>query len=150
MITKNKKLVKKHWGQEEWFADGAEAPYALKRIVFLAGNRTSLQVHKFKFETTFVLSGTGKLYKSKQPLDIEKFLKDGMSAKEIQEYEATFDILDLHEGVLFDISPGYVHRVVATTDLTFIEASTCELDDVFRLQDDNGRTHGRISYEHDN
>jgi len=150
MTTKDKKLVRKHWGQEEWFADGVETPYALKRILFLAGHRTSLQVHEIKFETNFVLSGTGKLYKSKEPLDIEKFLKDGMTSTQVEEYEATFDVLDLHEGVLFDISPGYVHRVVATTDLTFIEASTCELDDVFRLQDDNGRTHGRISYEHDN
>jgi quercetin dioxygenase-like cupin family protein len=150
MITKDKKLVKKHWGQEEWFADGVETPYALKRILFLAGHRTSLQVHEYKFETNFVLSGTGKLYKSKQPLDIEKFLKDGMTTKQVEDYEATFDVLELHEGVLFDVSPGYVHRVVATTDLIFIEASTCELDDVFRLQDDSGRTHGRISYEHEN
>ena len=68
MITKDKKLVKKHWGHEEWFADGVATPFALKRILFLAGNRTSLQVHQHKFETTFVLSGTGKLYKSKEPL----------------------------------------------------------------------------------
>ena len=150
MITKDKKLVKKHWGQEEWFADGVTTPFALKRILFLAGHRTSLQVHQYKFETTFVLSGTGKLYKSKEPLDIQKFLQDGMTSKQVEEYEATFDVLELYEGILFDLSPGYVHRVVATTDLTFIEASTCELDDVFRLQDDDGRTHGRISYEHEN
>ena len=150
MITKDKKLVKKHWGHEEGFADGVDTPFALKRIVFLAGHRTSLQVHQSKFETTFVLSGTGKLYKSKDTLNIENFLQNGMTFNQVEEYESTFDVLDLNEGVLFDISPGFVHRVVATTDLTFIEASTRELDDVFRLQDDAGRTHGRISYEHEN
>ena len=49
---------------------------------------------------------------------------------------------------MFNVKPGYVHRVMATTDLEFMETSTTELDDVIRLQDDAGRTHGRISYEH--
>jgi mannose-1-phosphate guanylyltransferase len=47
------------------------------------------------------------------------------------------------------MAPGYVHRVVATTDLEFMETSTTELDDVIRLQDDQGRTHGRINQEHE-
>jgi mannose-6-phosphate isomerase len=143
------KIVKKHWGNELWIADGIDTPYALKRILFLAGNRTSLQVHEEKFETNYVLSGTGKLYKSKEPIDIEEFLKFGMTDEEVIEYESTFDVIELFEGVSFNVSPGYVHRVVAETDLTFIEASTPHLDDVIRLQDDQGRTHGRIDYEHE-
>ena len=69
----NIKKVSKHWGNELWIADGETTPYATKRILFLAGNRTSLQVHKYKIETNYVLSGTGILHKSKEPLDIENF-----------------------------------------------------------------------------
>ena len=143
------KRVNKHWGHELWIADGVRTPYALKRILFKAGNRTSLQVHEYKFETNYVLSGTGFLYRSKEALDIQMFLNEGMTAKQVEEYEETFEIIPLSEGVIFDVSPGYVHRVVATTDLEFIETSTTELDDVIRLQDDQGRTHGRISHEHE-
>ena len=143
------KKVTKHWGYELWIADGVSTPYASKRILFRAGNRTSLQVHEYKFETNYVLSGTGFLYSSKEPLDIKKFLEQGMTAKQVEDYEATFDVLELKEGVVFNMAPGYVHRVVATTDLEFMETSTTELDDVIRLQDDQGRTHGRINHEHE-
>ena len=143
------KKVNKHWGYELWIADGSATPYASKRILFKAGNRTSLQVHEYKIETNYVLSGTGTLHRSKEPLDIIKFLEHGMTSKQVEEYEATFDVIELKEGVVFNVTPGYVHRVIATTDLEFMETSTTELDDVIRLQDDGGRTHGRISYEHE-
>lgn len=143
------KKVSKHWGYELWIADGVRTPYASKRILFKAGNRTSLQVHEFKFETNYVLSGTGILHRSREVFDIKSFLANGMTAKQVEEYESTFEVIELKEGVVFDVSPGYVHRVLATTDLEFMETSTTELDDVIRLQDDQGRTHGRISYEHD-
>jgi mannose-1-phosphate guanylyltransferase len=142
------KKVSKHWGHELWIADGIRTPYALKRILFKAGNRTSLQVHQHKFETNYVLSGTGKLYTSKEVFDIDAFLTNGLTSEQVREYESSFEIIELSEGISFDVHPGFVHRVVATTDLEFIEASTTELDDVIRLQDDSGRTHGRISYEH--
>lgn len=143
------KKVTKHWGYELWIADGIQTPYALKRILFEAGNRTSLQVHQYKFETNYVLQGTGKLFRSKEVFDIDAFLSNGLSPTQVSEYESSFEIIELSEGVSFDVHPGFVHRVVATTDLVFIEASTTELDDVIRLQDDRGRTHGRISYEHE-
>lgn len=143
------KIVNKHWGHELWIADGVRTPYALKKILFKAGNRTSLQVHREKLETTYVLSGTGKLYRSKELFDIDKFLTEGMSDEEVLKYEQTFDVIDLYEGVAFDIRPGFVHRVVAHTDLTFVECSTEHLDDVIRLQDDKGRKHGKIEHEHE-
>jgi mannose-6-phosphate isomerase-like protein (cupin superfamily) len=142
------KKVTKHWGQELWIADGSHTPYACKRILFKAGNRTSLQVHEYKIETNYVLSGTGILLRSKEPLDITEYLKNGMTSAEVDEYESTFERIELKEGVVFHITPGCVHRVIATTDLTFMETSTTELDDVIRLQDDAGRAHGRIDYEH--
>ena len=140
--------VTKHWGYEIWVADGLSTPYALKKIMFKAGNRTSLQVHQHKIETAYVLSGTGTMYKSKEKLDIEQYLLKGMSEKEVEEYESAFDVIELYEGVSWDIVPGYVHRVVAITDLEIIEASTTELDDVIRLQDDKNRKHGKIEDEH--
>ena len=143
------KKVNKHWGYELWIADGVRTPYASKRIKFNAGNRTSLQVHEYKFETNYVLSGTGFLYRSKEKFDIAKFLEQGMTVDQVAEYEKTLEIVPLSEGSVFDMAPGYVHRVVATTDLEFMETSTTELDDVIRLQDDQGRTHGRINREHE-
>jgi len=145
----NIKTVNKPWGNELWIADGERTPYALKRILFKAGNRTSLQVHEYKFETNYVLSGSGKLYKSKEILDIADFLVNGMSEQDVKNYESSFDIIDLEPGVVFDVAPGFVHRVVAVSDLEFIEASTPHLDDVIRLQDDQGRTHGKIDKEHE-
>lgn len=145
------KTVKKHWGQELWIADGTVTPYAGKKILFSAGHRTSLQVHQYKIETSYVLSGKGTLHRSKEPFDISKFLEKGMLASDIESYERTFDVIPLSPGMVFHILPGYVHRVTAdaSSDLEFIEISTTELDDVFRLQDDQGRTHGRIKYEHE-
>jgi mannose-6-phosphate isomerase-like protein (cupin superfamily) len=145
----NIKTVNKPWGNELWIADGERTPYALKRILFKAGNRTSLQVHEYKFETNYVLSGSGKLYKSKEILDIADFLVNGMSEQDVKNYESSFVIIDLEPGVVFDVAPGFVHRVVAVSDLEFIEASTPHLDDVIRLQDDQGRTHGKIDNEHE-
>lgn len=143
------KKVSKPWGYELWIADGINTPYASKRILFKAGNRTSLQVHEYKIETNYVLSGSGILHCSKEPLDLNTFLQHGMTAQQVKEYEETFDVIDLHEGVIFNITPGYVHRVIAITNLEFMETSTTELDDVIRLQDDTGREHGRILKEHE-
>jgi mannose-1-phosphate guanylyltransferase len=142
------KQVNKHWGYELWIADGTDTPYASKRILFKEGNRTSLQVHEYKIETNYVLSGTGVLHLSREPLDIAKFLANGMTEQQVVAYEMTFERIELRAGVVFNVKPGYVHRVMATTDLEFMETSTTELDDVIRLQDDAGRTHGRISSEH--
>ena len=145
----NIKTVNKPWGNELWIADGVRTPYALKRILFKSGNRTSLQVHEYKFETNYVLSGSGKLYRSNAKFDINSFLENGMSEQDVVNYENTFDIIELTPGVVFDVEPGIVHRVVAVSDLEFMEASTAHLDDVIRLQDDLGRTHGKIDKEHE-
>lgn len=142
------KIIKKPWGREIWLEDGSKTPYALKHILFLQGNRTSLQVHRYKCETIYVTSGTGKLYRSVTEFDIDKFLEEGMTKEEVEAYENQFEVIELYPGVSFTNTPGIVHRVVATTDLEFIEASTTELDDVIRLQDDSNRSNGRINSEH--
>jgi quercetin dioxygenase-like cupin family protein len=143
------KIVNKPWGHELWIENGTETPYALKRIFFKAGNRTSLQVHKFKIETNHVIAGTGVLQRSIKKFDIDQYLENGMTDYEL-EYYMSFSMTteSLRPGTSFTILPGFVHRVNAVTDLEFIEASTPELDDVIRLQDDTRRANGKINSEH--
>ena len=50
----------------------------------------------------------------------------------------------LFPGMVFHIKPGIIHRVEAITDLTLIESSTIELDDVIRINDEWGRHDGKI------
>lgn len=141
-------IVNKPWGYEHWIADGDETPYALKRIFFKAGSRSSLQVHREKLETIYILSGSGRIYKSKDIFDIDSFLISGITEDNLKKYELDLEVIDLYPGVHFNTVPGIVHRVVAETDLEFIEVSTTELDDVVRIQDDLSRPHGRIDNEH--
>ena len=81
------KLVKKPWGHESWIEDGTRTPYAVKNILFLAGNRTSLQVHKYKCETNCIIKGTGKLYRSKTIFDIDMFLEKGIETIDMMQIE---------------------------------------------------------------
>ena len=142
------KFVKKPWGHELWIADGVRTPYANKKILFNAGNQTSLQVHKHKYETSYVISGTGILLLSDKFFNADLYVNGNMSAEEIKDHIDSLRSVPLSPDVIFDISPGHLHRVVATTDLTFMETSTAELDDVIRLLDDTNRQSGRIDAEH--
>ncbi len=140
--------VNKPWGCELWIESGDNTPYAFKEILFRGGHRTSLQVHQYKCETLYVLSGGGELRLSRYRLDIEAFNWGELDPQSILEYEGEMAVYQLEPGFKITIQPGYVHRVIAHTDLKFIEVSTLHLDDVYRLQDDSGRTHGRIPGEH--
>lgn len=106
------KVVEKPWGKEVWWAHTPR--YAGKTIYVNAGHSLSLQYHQRKAETMFFSSGEGTLYLGGEEIPI----KPGLSV---------------------DIPPGTVHRVTARTDLVFHEASTPEVDDVIRLEDNYGR-----------
>jgi mannose-1-phosphate guanylyltransferase len=142
------KMISKPWGYELWIADGVRTPYANKRIFFMAGKQTSLQVHKFKHETNYVLSGNGTLLLSPEYFDVDKYLSGEMLESEVNLHVSKLQLYDISPGTIFDVTPGHLHRVIADSDLTFIETSTPELDDVIRLQDDTGREHGKIDAEH--
>lgn len=142
------RVVSKPWGHEVWIADGQRTPYASKKIVFLAGNKTSLQVHEKKFETNYVLEGEGILLLSDKYFNCRLYLNGMMSDGEIQNYLKNLHSFPLKPGTTFDVTPGHLHRVIAITDLIFFETSTCELDDVIRLEDDTHRGHGKIESEH--
>jgi len=104
----------KPWGHELLWAKTDH--YAGKVLHIKQGCRLSLQLHEQKEETVYVLSGTLHL----------------------QIHENT---IVLSEGESYHIPPHTVHRMEARdSDVTLVEVSTPQLDDVVRLQDDYGRT----------
>jgi mannose-1-phosphate guanylyltransferase len=150
MEIQNPKTVTKPWGNELWIADGVRTPYALKRILFRQGFRSSLQVHRYKFETNYVLSGTGILQLRNEIFDCEEYLSSSQKELMLDAALHTLKEIKIKPGDVIDVLPGQIHRVIAVTDLVFIEASTKELDDVIRLADDAFRGHGKIDSEHGN
>lgn len=150
MEIQKPKIVSKPWGNELWIADGIRTPYALKRILFKEGFRSSLQVHQHKFETNYVLSGNGILQIRHEFFNCEEYLISSQQSLILKEALRTLKDIQIKPGDVIDVKPGQIHRVIATTDLVFIEASTKELDDVIRLTDDASRGHGKIESEHEN
>lgn len=116
------KLVTKPWGKELWLTS-ERGDYCMKCIHINAGHQTSLQYHERKVETTVVMSGSAEIIG-------EDFN---------QTAEAPFYV---------HIEPPTLHRIKAVSDIILVEASTADLDDVIRVQDDSGRGNGRINSEH--
>ncbi len=143
------KKISKPWGYEKWIADGSpDFKYALKEIFFKANYQTSIQFHEFKEETNFVQKGEGIFYYSLEIMDIQKFKNGEYTQDHLKQIIDGMQKKVLKPGVVIHIKPGTVHRVESIEDLTIIEASTIELDDVFRLNDEWGRGHGKIDDEH--
>ena len=143
------KKIDKPWGYEKWIADGSpNFKYALKEILFKSKFKSSIQFHEFKEETNYIQKGTGILHYSPNPINFEKFKNGGYSDEEINNILENLKKEKLNPGMIFHIKPGIIHRVEAITDLTLIESSTIELDDVFRINDEWGRQDGKIVGEH--
>ena len=141
--------VKKPWGYEKWIADGEpNFKYVLKEIFFRSSFRTSLQFHKFKEETNYIQKGKGILFYSDKIIDADRFEKGLYTKEEINDLVAGLKKIELSPGKIFHIKKGHLHRIESIEDLTIIESSSVEVDDVFRLQDDTEREHGRIKNEH--
>jgi len=108
------RTVNKPWGHEEIWAETDR--YVGKTLHIKGGHRLSRQFHKKKDETIRVLSGI---------LTLEIGREDSIRR----------DIL--MEGAVFHVLPGTVHRFCAERgDVSLVEVSTPELDDVVRLEDD--------------
>jgi mannose-6-phosphate isomerase-like protein (cupin superfamily) len=120
--------VVKHWGSEHWLhATGDD--YSFKVVKIRAGTRTSLQYHREKHETYFILSGHAVLH-----------CRDRTGASRIVDFPA---------GYAARVLPGAVHRVEGLTDVVLIEASTADDgSDNVRIDDDFGRADGRIDAEY--
>jgi len=147
--TDNVKIITKPWGWEKWMQPGDdEHRYVLKQIYLKKGNRTSLQVHQLKSETIVILEGKGKIWTYKNRFDTDRYLKGLMSKKELEHVLDQVEAYDVTVNSVIHITSNTIHRMESIEDLLFFEASTTELDDVVRIQDDSQRGHGKIIEEH--
>jgi len=109
--------VDKPWGHELIWAHTDR--YVGKILHINAGHKLSLQYHERKDETIHVLSGKLLLVVDEGKGLIERTMEVGES---------------------YRIVPNTKHRMIAVSDCDILEASTPELDDVVRLEDNYGRT----------
>lgn len=109
--------VDKPWGHEIWWAQTDK--YAGKLLIVDAGQRLSVQMHREKDETSYLLSG-------------RLLLVQGPSEHQLTERE-------IGPGTSWRNEPGLVHTIEALEDATVLEVSTPQLDDVVRLSDRYGR-----------
>jgi len=118
MEEKLPQKTEKPWGYELLYAH--TSLYVGKVIFVKKGYRLSLQYHKEKDESMYLLQG--KVLFSVQP----------------QNGKMTEIVGD--PGFCVHLPPMTTHRVEALEDATILEVSTPQLTDVVRLQDDYGRS----------
>lgn len=110
---KEKSIIDKPWGSEEIIYISSK--YCVKKLFLKHGEMCSYQYHNFKTETITVLDGLMKLQIE------EKFIT-------------------INSGNSYTILPKQKHRMIASDgDVTYIESSTPELDDIVRLEDKYNR-----------
>ncbi|CAO6130728.1 {ManC} Mannose-6-phosphate isomerase [Candidatus Pelagibacterales bacterium] len=112
------KIIDKPWGKEELLEINDH--YMVKKLTMRKGHRCSLQYHKQKKETIYVLSGQLKIY-------------SGLSENKLKE-----KIYGPNDTIT--LLPGTIHRMEGVEDCVYLEASTPQLEDVVRIQDDYNRT----------
>ncbi|HEX7254460.1 MAG TPA: cupin domain-containing protein [Gaiellaceae bacterium] len=112
------KRVDKPWGYELIWA--LTDLYCGKLLVVNAGQSLSMQFHRVKDESWYLLEGRAEIE---------------MAAA--GEKAPTREVVT--PGAAFRITPGTVHRVRAIERTTILEVSTPHLDDVVRLEDVYGR-----------
>jgi mannose-6-phosphate isomerase len=110
--------VEKPWGYELIWA--LSEAYAGKLLSVNAGQELSLQFHKEKDESWYVLEGRAELELAAAG--------EKVTSKEV-----------VTPGSAFRFTPGTVHRIRALENTVIIEVSTPQLDDVVRLDDSYGR-----------
>ncbi len=109
--------IEKPWGYENIIENNGK--YVVKELFMKKGNKCSLQYHEYKKETVYVLTGTLLYTEGKDP--------------------ASLSIRTLNANDSVTIDPYTIHRMEALEDCLYLEASTCELGDVVRLEDSYGR-----------
>jgi mannose-6-phosphate isomerase-like protein (cupin superfamily) len=109
--------VNKPWGHETIWAETDR--YVGKILFVRKGKRLSLQLHRRKDESIYVMRGRLRLT--------------------LEGEDGALDEVDLAPGESRRILPGRRHRFEALEDCELVEVSTPELDDVVRLEDDYGR-----------
>jgi len=110
--------VEKPWG---WELIWAHADAYVGKVLFVReGESLSLQFHREKDESWYVLEGRAEL-------------ELGEAGQAVLQTEI------VGAGVAFRFRPGTVHRVRALEDTTILEVSTPQLEDIVRLEDHYGR-----------
>ena len=113
-----KKFIKKPWGSEEIIQTNKH--YTLKKLTMNSNSRCSLQYHKKKIETIFVLDG---------PL----YILLGKNLKNLKKKE-------LLNGQSITLKNKEIHRMFTKSKKSvYLEASTSDLNDVIRISDDYNR-----------
>ena len=107
----------KPWGYEILLEKNKH--YMLKKLFMKKGHRCSLQYHKKKRETIFVLKGKLKIFYGKKINNLK------------------YKIFKSNE--VLTIQPNVIHRMQAITNTMYLESSTSQLLDVVRLDDDYNR-----------
>ena len=110
-------IIEKPWGKEEVIEINDR--YMMKKLTMWKGHRCSLQFHNVKKETIYVLSGQLQITFGPDINNLES--KVFLAAESIT------------------INPGLIHRMEAIEDAVYLEASTPEMADVVRLNDDYQR-----------
>lgn len=105
--------MQKPWGSELWWAE--TDLYAGKVLYVEAGHELSLQLHREKDETSYLLSGRLRLTQGSSTDDLETE--------------------EIGPGHAWRVEPGVVHSIAAVEDSVVLEVSTPHLDDVVRLRD---------------
>jgi mannose-6-phosphate isomerase len=116
-VAEDPELVEKPWGHELILERNDD--FVIKRILLLAGHRSSLQRHDRKREWVAVESGTIELTTG---TDLDALATATLTA-----------------GDVYRVAPGTIHRVLAVADATILEVATPGDDDIVRLDDDYGR-----------
>lgn len=106
-------IVDKPWGNEVIWAKTDK--YVAKFLNITEGESLSLQFHKVKDESIFILAGRIEMY------------YDGRT-------------FEMTPGMTFHIEPMKHHRMKGLENTVVVEVSTPELDDVVRLADFYGRS----------
>jgi len=107
------RVIKKVWGEERIFEDSAGL--YIKKLVYLAGGKSSLHMHVSKTEYFFVSEGVFNLR--------------WFEAESGEEHQDT-----LYEGQIILIKPGFAHELFAPLGGTIVEFSTRDdPEDSYRL-----------------
>lgn len=109
--------IEKPWGYEVWYAWTDQ--YVGKLLHVRRGGKLSLQYHRQKDETSYVLKG-------------RLLLTQGPSVDRLT-------VSEIGDGYAWRNRPGEIHTIEGLEDTDVLEVSTPQLDDVVRLKDLYGR-----------
>lgn len=121
VTTENSPIMKiithKPWGNESIIKKTDK--YVVKELYVKQNSSLSLQYHKRKIETLFLVDGKGFL---------ETSIEDDWSCQQ------------MHYMFPYYVQPGLIHRLYTkNSDCLVVEISSTQLDDVVRLKDRYGR-----------